>query len=154
MDGDVADAVHLLVRQGVEHPDQQGAAAPVDDVLHLVPVEVVGGVLPLPDVQQFLGVGLGVQVLPGQIAVAQGDQRKAHPVKVPQAVVRDVPAQHIVPYLVIFMALMGPFLRGKAAEGGQGEPVFGQHTLHFPQGTVDFGSFHKHSSFQSSLFVF
>ena len=44
VDGDVGLIVDLLVRQGVIDADQDVAAAAVDDVLGLVPVEVVGGV--------------------------------------------------------------------------------------------------------------
>ena len=77
VDGDVAFIVDLLVGQGVIDPDQHIAAAAVDDVLGLVPVEMVWGILPFLHVEQLLGVDLRILVLHGAIAVADGDEREA-----------------------------------------------------------------------------
>ena len=59
VDGDIGLVVDGLIGQGVVDPDQDIAAAAVDDVLGLEPVEVVGGILALLQEQQLLSVDLG-----------------------------------------------------------------------------------------------
>ena len=115
MDGDIAFIVDGLVGVGIVHPDQHVSAAPVDDVLGLVPVEVVGGILSLFQEQQLLGVDLGVFFPHGLAAVADGDEGESDLIEIPLTVVRDVPAQTAVPDFVVFVTFGFPFLRGKMA---------------------------------------
>ena len=143
--------VQLLIRGGVIHPDEHVAAAPVDDILHLGPVEVHGGVLFLLDVQQLLCIGLGVLVHL-QVAVADGDERETHLIKVAHAVVGDVPTQHIVPNLIVVVALFLPLLRSKVTEGWQGEAVLLHHLLHLFQSGVNLTAFHGMVSLLFGLF--
>ena len=77
------------------------------------------------------------------VAVADGDEGKAHLVKVAHAVVGDIPAQHTVANLVILMADLLPLLRREMAEGRQIAVVFFAHCLQFPEGFVDLGAFHE-----------
>ena len=93
MDGHVAFIVDRLIGLGIIHPDEHISAAPVDDILGFVPVEVVGGVLALLQVQQLLGVDLGILFLHGLAAVADGDEGKTDFVEISLAVIRNVPAQ-------------------------------------------------------------
>ena len=74
MDSHVGDFVDGLVGQAVVDADEHVAAAAVDDVLGLVPVEMVRGILPFLHVEQLLGVDLRILVLHGAIAVADGDE--------------------------------------------------------------------------------
>ena len=58
VDGDIRLVVDGLIGMGVVDPDQDVAAAAVDDVLGLEPVEVVGGILTLLQGKQLLGVDI------------------------------------------------------------------------------------------------
>ena len=110
MDGDIAFIVDGLVGVGIVHPDQHVSAAPVDDVLGFVPVEVVGGILSLFQEQQLLGVDLGVFFPHGLAAVADGDEGESDLIEIPLTVVRDVPAQTAVPDFVVFVTFGNPGL--------------------------------------------
>ena len=119
VDGHVGDLVDGLIGQAVVDADEHVAAAAVDDVLGLVPVEMVWGILPFLHVEQLLGVDLRILVLHGAIAVADGDEREADLVEITETVVRDVPAEHAVAHLVVFVALGLPLLGREAAERRQ-----------------------------------
>ena len=147
MNGHVAFVVDGLIRLGIVHPDQHISAAPVDDILGFIPVEVVGGILALLQVQQLLGVDLGILFLHGLAAVADGDEGKTDFVEISLAVIRNVPAQAAVPDLVVFVALRLPLLRGEVAEGRQIAAVFLAHGLQLTKSLVDFGTFHGCLSF-------
>ena len=99
-------------------------------------MEVVGGDLAGPQIHDLLGVGLGVLGVV-DVAIADGDQGQADLAVVPQSVVGDVPAQGIVPDLIVLVALLGPLLGGEAQEGGQGELILLQHSLEFLDDGVD-----------------
>ncbi len=138
--------VDAFVGQGVVDPDEAHAAAPVDDVLGLEPVEVVGRVLTLLQVQELFGVDHGIFVGHGPVAVADGDEAQSQLVEVVLAVVGDVPAQLAVPDLIVLVALGLPFLRREVAEGRQVAVLPDAHGLHFLQCSVDLGSLHVRSS--------
>ena len=142
VDSDVGVVVDFLIRQGIVHPDQHVPAAPVDDVLRLVPVEVVGGVLAFLQVKELFRVHLGVLVRQGAVPVADGDEGEAKVVEVPLAVISNVPAQHTLPHLIVLVPLGLPFLRGEVAERGQGETVLGAHGFQFLQSLIDFRTLH------------
>ena len=146
MDGDVGSVVDGFIRQRVVYPDQHISAAPVDNVLGFVPVEMIGGVLALLQEQQFFGIDLGVLFPHGLAAVADGDKGEANFIEIALAVVGDVPAQAALPDLVIRMAFRFPFLRGEIAEGGQIATVLFTHGLQLLQSLVDFGTLHKRNS--------
>ena len=143
MDGDVGFVVNFFVGQAVVHLNQHIAAAHIDDILGFVPVEMVGRILALFQVQQLFGVDLGVLVAHLLVAVAQGNQGEAHLVKVTQTVVGDVPAQHAVADFVILMADFLPLFRSEMAERRQLAAVLFAHSLQLFQCFVDFGSFHE-----------
>ena len=146
MDCDVGCVVDLLVGQAVVDTDEDIAAAAVNDILSLVPMEVVGRILAFLQVEQLFGVDLGVLVRHGAVAVADGNKRQTNLVKVAQTVVGDVPAQHTVADFVIFVADVFPFLGSEMTEGGQVAAVLFTHGFQFAQGAVDLGTFHKKAS--------
>lgn len=47
MNSDITFIVDGFVRLGIVHPDQYISTAAVDDILRLIPVEMVGRILPL-----------------------------------------------------------------------------------------------------------
>ena len=140
--GHVRFIIDLLIRQGVIHTDQHVAAAAVDYILGLVPVEMVRGILALSEVQQFLGIHLGVLVRHLAVAVPDGDERKADLVKITEAVVGNIPAEHAVAHLVILMADVLPLLRREAAERRQIALILCAHCLQLFQRLVYLTAFH------------
>ena len=145
--------VDLLVRQTVVDPDQHVAAAPVDDVLGLVPVEVVGAVLPLLEIQQLFRVDLGILFRQGAAAVADRDERHADLVEVAEAVVGDVPAEQALAHLVVLVAKRPPLVGRESAEGRQGEAVGPAHGLQLAQRAVDLGTFHRRLPFVDGYII-
>ena len=112
MDLHVGLVVNFFVRQAVVYADEAVAAAAVDDVLRLVPMEVIRGILPLFHVQQLLGVDLRILVLHGAVAIADGDERHSNLVKVAKAVIGNIPAEHTVADFIVLVTLFLPLLRG------------------------------------------
>ena len=110
-------------------------------------MEMVGGILTLFQIQQFFCIDLGVLFFHSPVAVADGDKRKAELIKVAQAVVGDIPAQHAISHFVIFVTGRLPIFRGHMAEGRQIAMVLFAHSLQLFQSLVHFRSFHSlHSS--------
>ena len=142
MDRDVGCVVDLLVGQAVVDTDEDIAAAAVDDILSLIPVEMVGGVLTFFQEQQLLGVDLGVLVRHSAVAVADSDQGEAEFIKVAQTVVGNIPAQHALADFVILMALLLPLGWGEMAERRQGKLIFVHHCFQFLQCHIDLAAFH------------
>ena len=103
VDGHVGDLVDGLIGQAVVDADAHVAAAAVDNVLGLVPVEMVRGILPFLHVEQLLGVDLWILVRHLAVAVADGDEREADLVKIAETVVGNIPAEHAVAHLVVFV---------------------------------------------------
>ena len=62
--------IDFFIRKTIVHPDQYVAAAAVDDVLSLEPVEMVRCVLPFPQIQQLFRIDLRILVRHGTISVA------------------------------------------------------------------------------------
>ena len=122
VDGHIGFLVNGLVGQTVVDADQNIAAAAIDNVLGLVPMEMIWGILSLFHIEQLFGVDLRILVLHRTIAVADRDERHADLVKVAETVVRNVPTKHTVADFVVFMPLVTlflPLLRGKIAERRQ-----------------------------------
>ena len=65
------------------------------------------------------------------VAVADGDERKSHLVKITHAVVSNIPTQHAITDLIVLMAGFFPVLRCHMAERRQITAVFGAHGLQF-----------------------
>ena len=143
VDGHIGDIVDFLVGKAVVHPDQAVAAAPVDDVLCLEPVEMVGGVLSLLEIQQLFRIDLGILVGQAAVAVAERDEGKPQLVKIAHAVVGNVPAQHAVPDFIVLVPDILPLLGRKMAEGGEVAAIFLAHALHLFQSLVDLRTFHR-----------
>ena len=116
--------------------------AAVDYVLHLVPVEVHGGDLTGIAHDYLFSIGLGILRIV-YVAVANGDKRKAEMTEIAHAIIGNVPAQHIVPYLVVFVTLGLPFLGSPLAEGGQLKAVLLQKLFETLYYGVYLGSFHS-----------
>ena len=74
VDSHVGFFANGLVGQAVVDADEDIAAA-VDDVLGLVPMEMIWGILSLFHVQQLLGVDLRIFVRHFTVAVADRDER-------------------------------------------------------------------------------
>ena len=113
----------LLVLVGIVEFDDEIAAATVDDVLHLRPVEVHRRLLTFLDNHDFLGVRFLVNAVP---AVADGEEEEAAAQEVAGAEVGDVPAEHAfrnVPSLVLICLPVGkpPFcpFRQEELTGGK-----------------------------------
>ena len=100
---------------GIIYSDQNVSAAAVDDVFHFVPVEVHGSHLTFVDHQELFRIGFRISVV-FYISVPDSDQGKTDLVKFTQSIVCNIPSQHIIADLVVFMALCLPFLRRPAAE--------------------------------------
>ena len=137
VDSHVGDFVDGLVGQAVVDADEHVAAAAVDDVLGLVPVEMVRGILAFLHVEQLFRIDLRILVLHGAIAVADGDEREANLVEITETVVRDVPAEHAVAHLVVFVALGLPLLGRKIAERRQIAMLLPAHGLKLLERFVD-----------------
>ena len=137
MDGHVGDFVDGLVGQAVVDADEHVAAAAVDDVLGLVPVEMVRGILAFLHVEQLFRIDLRILVLHGAIAVADGDEREADLVEITETVVRDVPAEHAVADLIVFVSDGLPLFRRKIAERRQIAVLLPAHGLELPECFVD-----------------
>ena len=142
MDRHVGFIINFFIGKRIVDPDQHVTAAAVDDVLGLIPVEVVGGVLALLEVQQLFRVDLGILVRHGAVAVADGNQGKAELVEIPKAVVGDIPAQHAVPDFIILVSDFLPLLRSEMAEGRQIAVLLLAHGLQLFQRFVDLRTFH------------
>lgn len=138
MDSHVGFTVDGLVRQAVVNANEDVSAATVDDVLGLVPVEMIRGILPLLYIEQLLGVDLRILVLHRAVAVADGDERHTDLVKIAEAVIGDVPAEHTVADFVIFVSLGFPFFRCKVAERWKIAVLLRTHGFQFLQSLVYF----------------
>lgn len=132
---------HLAVGAGIVALEHQRAAAAVDDVLHLLPVEMVGRDLSLLGDEQLLRIGLDV---PGiiEVAVAQGDHQQADLVEIAAAEVGDVPAEHVVLDLVVLAVLALPVLHGPGDEGRQRKLVALDQLERVALNLIQFGSLH------------
>ena len=119
VDSYVGDLVDGLVGQAVVDADEHVAAAAVDDVLGLVPVEMVRGILAFLHVEQLFRIDLRILVRHGTISVANRDKRKTEVVKVALTIIRDIPAEHTVAHFIVFMALRLPLLGREVTEGGR-----------------------------------
>ena len=107
-------------------------------------MEVHRGVLSLLDIEELFRISLGVLVQL-QIPVAEGDKGEPHLVKIPHAIVGNVPPQHVVPDFVVFVPLLCPLLRRESTEGGQGKAVLPHHLLHLSQSGVDLTALHNNN---------
>ena len=105
-----------LIGQAVVYADEAVAAAAVDDVLSFEPVEVIRGHLALFQIQQLLRVDLRIFFRLRAAAVADGDKREPEFVKVTEAVISNIPAEHTVADFIVLVTLFLPLLRGKIAE--------------------------------------
>ena len=141
-DAHLGFVVNGFVGEGVVYPDQHIAAAPVDDILGLEPVEVVGGILALLQIQQLFRIDLGVLAVKAAAAVADGDEGEAHFIKIAHAVIRNIPAQAAVPDLVILPALFFPLLGRKMAKRRQIAVVPLAHGFQLPKGLIDLRTLH------------
>ena len=131
VNGHVRFLVDGLVGQAFIDANEDVAAAAVDDVLGLVPMEVVRGILPLLHIEQLLSVDLRILVLHGTIAVADRNERHTDLVKVAETVIGDVPAEHTVAHLVVFMPLGLPFFGREVAERRQEAMLACAHSFEF-----------------------
>ena len=92
MDGNVGFIVDRFIGIGVIDPDQYIAAASVDDILGLEPMEMVRRILAFFQVQQLFRINLGILVGHLLMTVADRNERESHLVKVTHTVVGDIPA--------------------------------------------------------------
>lgn len=82
-------------------------------------------------VQQLLGVDLRIFVRHFTVAVADRDERHTNLVKVAETVIGDVPAEHTVAHLVVFMPLGLPFFGREVAERRQEAMLACAHSFEF-----------------------
>ncbi|CDB88334.1 putative tetratricopeptide repeat containing protein [Firmicutes bacterium CAG:170] len=120
-----------LIGQTVVYANQDVRAAAVDDVLSFEPVEVIRGHLALFQIQQLLRVDLRIFFRLRAAAVADGDKREPEFVKVTEAVISNIPAEHTVADFIVLVTLFLPLLRGKIAERRQIALVFRAHGFKF-----------------------
>ena len=131
VDGHVGLIINFFIRQAVVHADEAVTAAAVDNVLGLVPVKMVRGHLALLQIQQLLCVDLRIFFRLRAAAVADGDKREPEFVKVTEAVISNIPAEHTVADFIVLVTLFLPLLRGKIAERRQIALVFRAHGFKF-----------------------
>ena len=120
-----------LIGQTVVYANQDVRAAAVDDVLSFEPVEVIRGHLALFQIQQLLRVDLRIFFRLRAAAVADGDKREPEFVKVTEAVISNIPAEHTGADFIVLVTLFLPLLRGKIAERRQIALVFRAHGFKF-----------------------
>ena len=130
VDSHVGFFANGLVGQAVVDADEDIAAA-VDDVLGLVPMEMIWGILSLFHVQQLLGVDLWILVGHFAVAVADRDERHTNLVEIAKAVIGNVPAEHTVADFIVFMPLGFPFFRREVAERRQEAMLACAHSFEF-----------------------
>ena len=99
--------------------DEQISSSAVDDILLLFPVEMIGGILPFREEEQFFRVSFRVFFRMFLVSVSECDQGHTDPVKISLSIVRNVKPQTILPYFIKFMAFTLPLLRGEGAERGK-----------------------------------
>ena len=80
---------------------------------------MVWGILSLFHVQQLFGVDLWILVGHFAVAVADRDERHTNLVKVAEAVIGNIPAEHTVADFVVFVSFCPPFFGRKIAERRQ-----------------------------------
>ena len=146
VDSNIRFIVNLLVGKRIVNTDQAVAAATVDNILGLEPMEMVGGILALLQIQKLFRIDLGVFLRHMAVAVADGDEGEAELVEISQTVVGDIPAQAAVPDFVVFMALGLPFGGGEMAERRQVAMILFAHGFQLFQRGIDLGTFHLDSS--------
>ena len=120
-----------LIGQTVVYANQDVRAAAVDDVFSFEPAEVIRGHLALFQIQQLLRVDLRIFFRLRAAAVADGDKRESEFVKVTEAVISNIPAEHTVADFIVLVTLFLPLLRGKIAERRQIALVFRAHGFKF-----------------------
>ena len=120
-----------LIGQTVVYANQDVRAAAVDDVLSFEPVEVIRGHLALFQIQQLLRVDLRIFFRLRAAAVADGDKREPEFVKVTEAVISNIPAEHTVADFIVLVTRFLPLLRDKIAERRQIALVFRAHGFKF-----------------------
>ena len=94
-------------------------------------MEVIRGHLALFQIQQLLRVDLRIFFRLRAAAVADGDKREPEFVKVTEAVISNIPAEHTVADFIVLVTLFLPLLRGKIAERRQIALVFRAHGFKF-----------------------
>ena len=146
VDGHVGLIINFFIRQAVVHADEAVTAAAVDNVLGLVPVEMVRGHLALLQIQQLLCVDLRIFFRLRAAAVADGDEGEAEFVKIAEAEIRDIPVEHTVAHFIVFMALRLPLPGREVTEWRQIALVFFAHGLQLPERFVDLRTFHNTSA--------
>ena len=139
--------IDFFVWKTIVDADQYVAAAAVDDVLGLEPMEMIRCVLPFLQVQQLFRIDLRILVRHGTISVADRDKRKTKVVKVALPIIRDVPAEHAIAYFIIFVPLAFPFLRRKMAKRRQVAMLLCAHSLELFQRFVDLTALHNSAPF-------
>ena len=103
---------------------------------------MVGGHLAFLQIQQLFRIDLGVLFGIGTAAVADGDEREAELVELAKTKIGDVPAEHALAHLVVFMAFGLPLFGRKIAERRQEAGILFAHGLQFTERLVDLGTFH------------
>ena len=137
VDSHVGDLVDGLIGQAVVDADEHVAAAAVDDVLGLVPVEMVCSHLSLFQIQQLFRVDLRIFFRLCAAAVTDGDEREADLVKITKTEICDIPAEHAVAHLVVFVSDGLPLFRRKMAERRQIAMLLPAHGLELLERFVD-----------------
>ena len=131
-----------LIGQTVVYANQDVRAAAVDDVLSFEPVEVIRGHLALFQIQQLLRVDLRIFFRLRAAAVADGDKREPEFVKVTEAVISNIPAEHTVADFVVFMPLGFPLFGREIAERRQVAVLQCARGFKLLQSLVDLRTFH------------
>ena len=91
-------------------------------------------------------VPAGTQIRLRAAAVADGDEGEPEFVKIAEAEIRDIPAEHTVAHFIVFMALRLPLPGREVTEWRQIALVFFAHGLQLPERFVDLRTFHNTSA--------
>jgi hypothetical protein len=103
---------------------------------------MAGGYLPRAGDKDFFGIGLAAGPLRG-IPVAEGKKEKPDPVIIAAAEIRQVPAQLVVPDLIVLRPLVPPVAGGLERERRQGKTRLHDKNLGLRDMAVYFRTLHR-----------
>ena len=113
----------------------------MDDILHLLPVEVGGCNLILADKHNLFAIGLFVVL---HISVADCDERKANLLEFASSKVGNVPTQLVAANLLALLAFSSPLGRRPIYPYRQMELMLGKEIFCFVDVTINFTSFDRY----------
>ena len=113
MYGNIAFFIDFFIRKGIIYTDQNISAASVDDVFHLIPVEMIQCILSFFQIKEFLCIRFLIFIFHFNISVTNSKQGKSIFIKISHAVVGNIPSKHVITDFIKLMAFCFPFFRSE-----------------------------------------